>query len=287
MPTFNTQIIRIAADTTSKDNILDLNTAAEPQAWWARDLTLQVGIFAGGTLLDVSGLQSITVNIKDPSNLDGSPLVTKTITMFDNTNTLATWQAGSKQHFVVNFTADDLSFTLTNGQRLVHLSIIAVTTGGQTGTICVGTINLIDDGGNSAASNPANGITVTQAQAMIAALTWNSSVVATTGGGFTQNIANTQTWLLGRVNVELGATGGAYVVNLTLAATNVLTGAFLRMPMDFPASLNPTVRIYDGSTAGTLLQTITQIDGTTARSFIGTFGFDGSHWHKETGEWVQ
>jgi hypothetical protein len=272
MPTFNTQIIRVAADTTSKENILDLNTSAEPQAWWARDLTLQVGIFAGGTLLDASGLQSITVNIKDPSNLDGSPLVTKTITLFDNTTTLGRWQAGTGQHFVVNFTADDLSFTLTNGQRLVHLSMIAVTTGGQTGTICVGTINLIDDGGNSAASNPANGITVTQAQAMVAALTWNASAGALTGGGLTQNIGNTQTWLLGRVNVELGAGGAAYIVNLTLGAANVLTGALLRMPMDFPASLNPTVNIYDGSTAGTLLQTITQIDATTARSFIGHSG---------------
>ena len=36
MPTFNTQVIRIQADTTSKDNFLDLNTSAEPQAWWAR-----------------------------------------------------------------------------------------------------------------------------------------------------------------------------------------------------------------------------------------------------------
>jgi hypothetical protein len=38
MATFQTQVIRIQADTTSKDNILDLNTSAEPEAWWARDL---------------------------------------------------------------------------------------------------------------------------------------------------------------------------------------------------------------------------------------------------------
>ena len=215
----------------------------------------------------MSDLQSVTINLKDPSNLDGSPLVSKTVTSFDNTTTATTWQAGTQQHFVVAFTADDLSFTLTNGQRLVHLSMVAITTGGQTGTICVGTVNIIDDGGNSPSSNPANAITVSQAQAMVAALAWTGASLNLAAGG-TTNLKNSQTWLLGRTSVSIAAGSGTYVANLTLDPGNVLAGALLRIPINFAASQNGTVAIYDGTTAGTLVQTITNIDGTMARSFL-------------------
>jgi len=284
MPTFNTQIIRLACDTTSKENVLDLNTAAEPEAWWARDLTLQVGVFAGAAMLDVSDLQSVTVDLKDPSNLDGAPLVTKTITAFDNTTTLASWQAGMQQHFSVAFTADDLSFTLTNGERLVHLAIVAITTGARTGTICVGTMNIIDDGGNSPESNPANAITVTQAQALVSALGFCNGVVPLAAAGTTA-ILNTQTWLAGRAPFTAGAGAGAYVANITLSATNALAGAVLRVCIDFEATLDPTINIYNGSTGGTLLQIVTNIDA-NGRSFLFTAGFDGTNWHKESGAWV-
>ena len=287
MPTFNTQIIRIAADTTSKDNILDLNTAAEPQAWWARDLAVQVGVFAGAALLDVSDLQSVTVLLKDPSNLDGSPLVSKTITTFDNTTTLEEWNAGTNQHFTVSLGADDLSFTLTplpgsGAARLVHLSMVAVTTGGLTGTICVGTINVIDDGGNSPAGVPVNAITVAQAAAMLNAFARAVPALAAAG---TTNIVSALPWLLGRAPVTVTAGAGAYVASLTLDPANAHGGALLRIPIDFAASINGTVNIHDGSIEGTLLQTITNYDA-NARSFLFTAGFDGAHWHKESGVWV-
>ena len=285
MPTFQTQIIRIAADTTSKDNVLDLNTSAEPQAWWARDLCLQVGVFAGQTLLDVSDLQSVTVNIKDPSNLDGSPLVAKTITTFDNTTTAQTWAAGTQQHFIVSFAADDLSFTLTNGQRLVHLSMVAITTGGQTGTLCVGSINIIDDGGNSPASNPANAITVGQAQAMVEALAWTGSSLTLAAAG-TTDVVNSQTWSLGQAPVTIAAGTGTFTANLTLDPANALTGAVLYLPIDFAASTNGTVNIYDHTTTGTLLQTLAQPDATETRSYLLICRFDGTHWHKMGGFWT-
>jgi hypothetical protein len=292
MPTFNTQVIRIAADTTSKDNILDLNTSAEPEAWWARDLTIQVGVFAGGALLNVGDLQSVSLYLKDPSNLDGAPLVTKTITAFDNTTTLTSWQAGAQQHFVVTFSADDLSFSLTNtdnassAQRLVHLSIVAITTGGQTGTICVGTMNIIDDGGNSPSGNPVNAITVSQAQAMVAALAFSNAVVALSAAGNTA-ISNAQAWLLGRQPISLAAGSGAYVANLALSDVNALAGALLRIPVDFAASGNPAVNIYDNSTAGTLLEgPLVNPNPAAAASFLFTAAFDGTAWHKESGVWV-
>jgi hypothetical protein len=291
MATFQTQVIRIQADTTSKDNVLDMNTSAEPEAWWARDLTMQVGVFAGTALLDVSDLQSVSVYLKDPSNLDGAPLVAKTITSFDNTTTVVTWTAGTQQHFVISFSADDLSFSLTNAlaastaQRLVHLSIIAITTGGQTGTVCVGTLNVIDDGGNSPSSNPVNAVTVAQAQSMIAALGWAGAEITLTGPGST-TISNSQTWLTGRQGISAGAGSAAYTASIILSHTNVMIGAQIRIPIDFAASGNPTIDIYDGSSGGTLLQgPLTNPNPAQVHTFLFTAGFDGTNWHKESGAW--
>jgi len=289
MSAFQNQIIRIQADTTSKDNILDLNTSAEPEAWWARDLTMQVGVFAGAALLDVSDLQSVAVYLKDPANLDGAPLVAKSITSFDNTTTLNTWTEGTQQHFVVSFTADDLSFPLSTAmggsvpQRLAHLSMVALTTAGQTATICVGLVNVIDDGGNSPSSNPVNAVTVTQAQGMLSALGWAGGLIPLSAAGTTV-VSAPASWLLGRQPVSLAAGSGPYVAALTLSDAGALAGALLRIPVDFAASLNGTINIYDGSTAGTLLQTVTNIDA-NARSFLCTVGFDGANWHKESGGW--
>jgi hypothetical protein len=289
MSAFQTQIITIAADTTSKDNILDLSTSAEPEAWWAADLQLRVSVFsdAGVTLLDVSDIQSATLSLKDPGNLDGTPLVTQTLTVFDNTTTLQTWQSGAQQQLLFTITADQLSFAgLTNGARLLHLSISAITTGGKTGVLCVGTLNVIDAGDNSPNSNPVNAITVTQAQAMLAALAWTAVVIDLAGAGATA-LTVAQAWLLGRQPFSLGAGSGAYVANIVLSDANVLPGALLRIPIDFPASANPTVNIYDAGTGGTLIEgPLTNPNPGAAASFLFTAGFDGAHWHKESGAWV-
>jgi hypothetical protein len=168
MPTFQTQIISLACNTTSKHNVLDMATAAEPEAWWAADLAIRASLFCddGVTILDVSDLQSATLSLKNPINLDGSPLFQSTITAFDNTTTTASWNAGTNQHFLFAIPADNLSFGgLTNGQRLLHLSISAITAGGKTGVIAVGTLNIIDAGDESPDSNPVNAITITQADA--------------------------------------------------------------------------------------------------------------------------
>jgi hypothetical protein len=289
MPAFQTQTISIAANVNSKDNALDASTSSEPECWWARDLTIRFALFSddGVTILNVSDLQSASLYLKDPSNLDVAPLASAATTSFDNTTTTANWQAGTNQHFQFALTADQLSVALAaQNERLLHVAVVAVTTGGQTATVCVSTLNIIDDGGNAPDSNPANAITVSQAQAMVASLAWMQAALNLTAAGAT-DLVNSQTWLLGRAPVSVGAgSGGAFVANLTLDPSNALTGAFLRMPIDFAASMNGTLNIYDGTTGGTLLQTITQPDATQARSFLFLAGFDGAHWHKEAGLWV-
>lgn len=288
MPTFQTQTIRLACNVNSKSKVLDVTTAAEPEAWWAADLQIAAALFsdAGVTILDVSDLQSATLTLKDPSNLDGSPLFQSTITVFDDTTTAANFAAGTNQHMLFALPADELSFGgLTNGERLLQLSISVITTGGKTGVVCVGTLNLIDAGDESPGSNPVNAITVAQAQALVAALGWATGQTVLNAAA-TVAILNAQTWLLGRASYHAEAGAGAYVLNLTLSDANALAGALVRVAIDFDATANPTINIYDGSVAGTLLQVITN-PGAVAQSFLFTGGFDGAHWHKESGEWVQ
>lgn len=120
---------------------------------------------------------------------------------------------------------------------------------------------------------------------MIAILSWCNAAIALAAAG-TTNIAGTAQWLLGRQQFSAGAGAGPYVSNITLGDGTAMAGAVLRIPIDFAASANPTINIYDGSEGGTLLQTITNPGG-AAQSFLFTAGFDGTHWHKETGAWIQ
>jgi hypothetical protein len=169
---------------------------------------------------------------------------------------------------------------------LLDLVIVGVTTGGKTAVLCVGTLALIDSGADSPSSNPVNAITVTQAAAMVAAAFWTQGVT-NLGAAGTTLLANGQTWGTGRLPFSLAAGAGAYVVNITLSDANVLAGALVRIPIDFPASANPTVNIYDGSTAGNLLEgPLTNPNPGQAASFLFTAGFDGTNFHKESGMWV-
>jgi hypothetical protein len=288
MASFQTQQIRLACNVNSKAKVLDVTTAAEPEAWWASDLVIAAAAFAdaGVTILDVSDIQSATLTLKDPSNLDGSPLFQQTINAFDNTTTTGSWNAGTNQQFLFTLAADSLSFGgLTNGERLLQMSISVVTTGGKTGILGVGTLNLIDAGDESPGSNPVNAITVAQAQALLAAAVFQTGLGAISAGG-TLAIGHAQSWLLGWAKLSVAAGAGAYVLNLTLSDANALAGALLRIAIDFGATANPTINIYDSSTGGTLLQTITN-PGAMAQSFRFEAGFDGGAWHKETGSWIQ
>jgi hypothetical protein len=61
----------------------------------------------------------------------------------------------------------------------------------------------------------------------------------------------------------------------------------VRIPIDFAASANPTINIYDSSTGGTLIEgPLHNPNPTGTASFLFTAGFDGTHWHKESGQWI-
>ena len=87
--------------------------------------------------------------------------------------------------------------------------------------------------------------------------------------------------------LTLAGGSGAYAVNLVLPVANLITPCTVEINLEFAASANPQVNIYDTSTGGTLL------DGPIANPNPGVvsyyygkfkFGRDG-HWHLITNNW--
>jgi hypothetical protein len=84
---------------------------------------------------------------------------------------------------------------------------------------------------------------------------------------------------LGRISSDtltLQAGSGAYVVNRALADAGCQAGDLYLINVNYPASMNPTLNIYDNSTTGTLLQTSagSGVGGVTTLEFV----FNGTSW---------
>jgi hypothetical protein len=76
-----------------------------------------------------------------------------------------------------------------------------------------------------------------------------------------------------------GAGSGAFTAAYTLPVANQTTGAIVRVPVELPASANPTVEIHDNG--GTLLTTVTNPAPAAPAYWIGVYSFDGAAWHCE------
>lgn len=90
-----------------------LTNSADVKFWQAEDVQVEVGLYYNGTFAaDITNVTSITLEMKAPDNLLGSPLVSKTATL-DLTADSATWLAGTKQHAL---------FVMTNLEMNIQLA---------------------------------------------------------------------------------------------------------------------------------------------------------------------
>ncbi len=111
MPTLPRHRIRIAADATSFDSPVEAQRNLTPAFWRGADLQFEFGLFHNDTLIDVSNLATLTVEVKPLAQDNGAPadgttpLMSNTVTTFDNTLDLFTWADSSKAHATVPFTA--------------------------------------------------------------------------------------------------------------------------------------------------------------------------------------
>jgi len=120
MPTISEPAIRLFGGFT-QDQLIDLLTSAAPSLWRGTDVVFQIGLGQGG-IQSVANIQSLTLEVKELTNKIGAPLVTKTVTSFDDTTTQETWNAGTAQHALIALTNEDTS--IPAGTYWLVLSVV-------------------------------------------------------------------------------------------------------------------------------------------------------------------
>jgi hypothetical protein len=150
--------IRFSSDQVlNRDNALTLTdkiTGLQIQMWQSEDSQIETSLFSNGTFIDsYANITSITLQFKDPGNLLGSPLFSKTITIaggapaYDATCTLTDWNAGTKQTFAFALAAADTNIALDGRpSRTLQLDMWVTSTTSQRIMVCSGILTLVDSG---------------------------------------------------------------------------------------------------------------------------------------------
>lgn len=195
MPTFARHRIRIKADPSNAQGLLNEYSGATPHIYRARAVQFDIGIFYDNVLVDdISNLTSVTAEVK-ALNADGSidtdsaPLASKTLSAasLDPTLDAATWQSKAKQHAAIPFTSVETALSMSGAvlnKLNLGLIITALTTDGERLTLCVGIIQLEEDGGVTSADTPTPGDPQYLTSAETVALVESRVPVQGTPGGF-------------------------------------------------------------------------------------------------------
>ena len=126
--------------------------------------------------------------------------------------------------------------------------------------------------------------TTAQIAAAVAGLA-GSGAVAMLPQSVAVTIAPLSAYLIYHAPCSAGFGTGAYTQGIVLSVANAQPGSLMLVPIDVPGAPNPTINIYDGTTGGTLLQTLSTA-GAPSGSFLFTARFDGTNWHKLDAHWV-
>ena len=134
---------------------------------------MEFGLFdQAGAVLDLADVQSLNLKIQPGRDIAG-PLADQTITEFDLTLDEATWNDGSKQHAVFEFSNSQMNLQTGGESRGFWLVITAILTGGEEVTIYGGAFVIHEDNnaaGDPPPENPGTALTLEQADARYAAL---------------------------------------------------------------------------------------------------------------------
>lgn len=142
--------------------------------------------------------------------------------------------------------------------------------------------NLLPQGAMQGDLN-AGGHNITNANTISAtSLTINGSNGSATGTSSTLSLSTagntnlTATGALNQAVVTVGAGSGAYTATICLVDSGTGPGGIYEMPISMPASTNPTISIYNATTGGTLLTTLT--GNGVAYTTTLQFQYSGSAW---------
>ncbi len=154
------QRIRLAIDTSQMGGINDVLTGANPQFWNGVDLQIELGIFYGSTLLDVSNLDSITVDLKESDPRTGLPLMSQTIASgsLNPALTLNAWNGGASTdvHAVAVFSNTETNLYLSDDAVTFWLVVSALTNDSPGHKIVLGATPLVVQEGGEGVEPPAS-----------------------------------------------------------------------------------------------------------------------------------
>lgn len=173
----------------------------------------------------------------------------------------------------IDLRSDAVTTLVTAADALVRFRIQGVPAAGTQQTLLQRDILL---------TQPVAGYTPTPT--LVAGLTGSGTPIAVSATG-TSDLAPATQFIQWYQSVAASAGSGAYTYNLTLDNTLAQSGAEYTVLITLPASANPTIRIYDNTTAGTLLDTIAG-DSSNATTYNFVANFDGTNWHKTQGEYL-
>lgn len=173
---FTRETIRLEIDVLKQEDALDQVTGQSPSMWRGTDLALQIGVFAGATLVDVSAYSSITAEVRDAETRTSVVLATKTLGALEFNPALTSdgWTSGTDQHVTFTWTSEQTHWDL-HGQksRKFWLVVSAITTDSPPRKVTLGTttITVVEDGAGEPANSPVPGdptfLTAEQTAALI------------------------------------------------------------------------------------------------------------------------
>ncbi len=150
MPTINEPAIRLFGGFT-QDQLIDLLTSAAPSLWRGTDVVFQIGLGQGG-IQSVANIQSLTLEIKELTNKIGAPLVSKTVTSFDDSTTQETWNAGTAQHALIPLT--NVETSVPAGTYWLVLSVVTTDSPARIYTAGAAILAIAEDGAQGGGNAP-------------------------------------------------------------------------------------------------------------------------------------
>ena len=232
------QLIRIAADETKFETPKDINTGEAVKWYKGNNLQFQVGVFNGDSIVaSVTNLAELRLVVKALGSGGGAPPDTDAALMsldqatIDGTVIQDTWDDGTKQHAVFDFT--DAESNIAAGD--VWLAIMAKTTDATAKwkTVAAGLVTVLED------AIPTSGQTISPQTGFVRT---NSTIIGLIGGTATDfDSLVTVNGTIPTGAVYLITVGGIqYVYELTVGTDAESSPTVIR-PDDYAASTNEVV----------------------------------------------
>jgi hypothetical protein len=179
-PTLTRKRIRLQVFADQDSAIKDYLTGATPVLWRGNDVQIELGIFFGAEVVDVTNIASVTVEAKESQTSPTSPVISKLVDDLNAALTLATWQDGTGAHAVIPLTATETNIDLDGAaEKSFWLTVSAITTDAYAITLGTSYLQIREDNAGTAGTPPTNDptyLTAAETTALVASKAEQSEV---------------------------------------------------------------------------------------------------------------